>query len=449
MNAPAFPTPDTVSFHDLARLDARARAALLARTEADLGPFLERVRPIVDAVRTDGDAAIVRFARDIDGVTLDPARLAATPADFDRAFDAVAPDVIESIGYAVDNIRRFHEEQKPESMWMKEIRPGAFAGDRWSAIPSAACYVPRGKGAFPSVVMMTTVPAVVAGVRDLCIVTPPGPDGEIDAATLVAARLAGVERVYKVGGAVAVAAVAFGTATVGRCAKIVGPGSPWVVAAKRLLAGVLDTGIPAGPSESIVLADATADGRLAALDLLIEAEHGPDSSAYLVTASRDVAEAARAALVDHWHTMSPQRVQFSSTVLGGPRGGIVLAPDMDAACAFVDDYAPEHLEILSDEPFQWLGRIHHAGEILMGRHTPITLGNFVLGPNAVLPTSGWAKTFSPLSTFDFMKRCSIGYVTQAGYPELAKHAHRLAVYEGFDAHANAVSARRDALLKAR
>jgi histidinol dehydrogenase len=443
MNAPA-PTP--ISFHVLAELPAQGRAALLQRTESDLTPFLQKVQPIVEAVRTEGDAAIVRFAREIDRVELAPEGLAAAPADFDRAFRQVDREVVAAIEYGVENIRRFHEEQKPEAMWMKEIRPGAYAGDRWLPIPSVACYVPRGKGAFPSVVMMTTVPAVVAGVPEVCVVTPPGPGGDFDAATLVAAKIAGVQTVYRVGGAVAVAAVAYGTASVRRCAKIVGPGSPWVVAAKRLLAGVLDTGIPAGPSESIVLADETADGRTAALDLLIEAEHGPDSSAFLVTPSRAVAEAALEAIPRYWAQMGAQRVEFSSAVLGGTRGGIVLAPDMDAACAFVNDYAPEHLLIHGDEPFRWLGRIQHAGEILLGKHTPITLGNFVLGPNAVLPTSGWAKTFSPLSTFDFMKRTGIGYVTSAAYPELAKHARVLATYEGFDAHANAVSETRARLL---
>jgi len=296
------------------------------------------------------------------------------------------------------------------------------------------------------VVMMTTVPAVVAGVPEICVVTPPGPGGDFDAATLVAAKIAGVGTVYRVGGAVAVAAVAYGTRSVKRCAKIVGPGSPWVVAAKRLLAGVFDTGIPAGPSESIVLADPSADGRIAALDLLIESEHGADSSAYLVTSSPAVAAAARDAIPGFWRQMGEQRVGFSSAVLCGPRGGIVLAPDMDAACAFVNDYAPEHLLIHGEESFQWLGRIEHAGEILLGKNTPITLGNFVLGPNAVLPTGGWARTYSPLSTFDFMKRTGIGYVTAAGYPELAKHARVLATYEGFEAHANAVSETRERLL---
>jgi len=340
--------PQNISFHELSRLDAGARAALLRRTESDLTPFLDRVQPIVEAVRSEGDEAIVRFARDIDRIDLPLDGLAARPEDFDRAFATLDREVIAAIEYGVENIRRFHEEQKPESMWLKEIRPGAFAGDRWLPIPSVACYVPRGKGAFPSVVMMTTVPAVVAGVPEICVVTPPGPGGEFDAATLVAARIAGVSTVYRVGGAVAVAAVAYGTQSVRRCAKIVGPGSPWVVAAKRLLAGVLDTGIPAGPSESIILADPTADGRLAALDLLIEAEHGPDSSAYLVTSSPAVAESARTAIPGFWARMGAQRVEYSSTVLCGPQGGIVLAPDMEAACAFVNDYAPEHLLIHGD-----------------------------------------------------------------------------------------------------
>ncbi|HEU0223007.1 MAG TPA: histidinol dehydrogenase, partial [Paracoccaceae bacterium] len=249
------------------------------------------------------------------------------------------------------------------------------------------------------------------------------------------------------GGAQGVAAAAYGTQTVPRVAKIVGPGSPWVAAAKRLVAPLLDVGSPAGPSELIVLADDKADGRLAALDLLVEAEHGPDSSAYLVTWSRRVAEEALAALPEHWARMGETRTAYSAAVLGGPIGGIVLARDEAEAIAFVNDYAPEHLEILAEEPFRYLGAIEHAGEILLGRHTPPTLGNFVIGPNHVLPTGGWARTASPLSVFDFMKRSSVAYVTGAGYPGLAAQAHALATYEGFEAHANAVSPLRDPFLK--
>lgn len=438
----------SISFYDLSRLDDSQRQALLNRTEADLSSYLDAVAPIIEAVRREGDAALVRFAQEFDRAEVDPARIRATEDDFQRAFDALAPEVVEAIQFAVDGIRRFHEHQKPGPQWMTEVRPGCFAGEKSTPIPSVACYVPRGKGSFPSVVMMTTVPAVVAGVPRVVVITPPGPDGEVDAATLVAARTAGVTEVYKCGGAQGVAAVAFGTETVPKVAKVVGPGSPYVVAAKRLLAGYIDPGIPAGPSESIVLADSTANPRIAALDLIIESEHGPDSSAFLVTDSREVAEAAMAAIPEYWKQMGEQRVGFSSTVLGGPQGGVILAPDMDEAIRFVNDYAPEHLEILGDEPFAHVGRIDNAGEIMLGQHSPLVLGNFVLGPNAVLPTGGWATTVSPLSVHDFMKRISVGYVTAAGYPELAKHARVLARYEGFDGHANAIEpATREAALK--
>ncbi|MET3581948.1 histidinol dehydrogenase [Mesorhizobium robiniae] len=435
-----------VSFHDLSQLDAAGRAALMRRSETDLSSFIEKAAPIIEAVRTEGDAALVRFARDLDKADLDTARLKVSPAEFDAAFGMMDEDVVAAIRFGIDNIRHFHEEQKPEAMWLKEMRPGAYAGDRFTPIRSVALYVPRGKGAFPSVTMMTAVPAVVAGVPELAILTPPAPDGSVDAATLVAARLAGVETIYKCGGAQAVAAVAYGTETIRPALKIVGPGSPWVVAAKRLLAGVIDPGLPAGPSEAIILADDSVHGGLAALDLLIEAEHGPDSSAYLVTHSRRVAEEALAALPEHWARMTEQRVAFSTAVLTGACGGIVLTASIEESYRFINDYAPEHLEILSTDPFAHLGHITEAAEILMGPHTPVSIGNFGLGPNAVLPTSRWARTCGPLSVTDFVKRSSIGYVTAAAYPEFARHARTLARYEGFSSHERAVSDVRDRYL---
>jgi histidinol dehydrogenase len=437
---------ERINLHELAQLSGAERTRLLTRAETDLSEYDGPVRAIIQALARDGDKALVRFAREFDHVEIDPARIAATGAEFDAAEKSLDRKVREAMEFAAASIRKFHEDQKPEEMWLHEIRPGAFAGDRTRPIPSVACYIPRGKGAFPSVALMTTIPARVAGVKDVIIVTPPGPNGMIDDATLVAARMAGVDRVYRAGGAQAVAAVAYGTETIPQCAKIIGPGSPWVAAAKRLVSHVIDTGTPAGPSELIVLADDTADGRLAALDLLVESEHGPDSSAYLVTWSRRVAEEALAAIPGYWREMSEQRVAFSLAVLSGAIGGIVLASDAEEAIAFVNDYAPEHLEVLAAEPFALLGRLEHAGEILLGSHTPVTLGNYVVGPNHVLPTNRWARTASPVSVFDFMKRTSIAYVTAGGYPELARHAHTLATYEGFDAHANAVSEIRERLL---
>lgn len=437
----------TISFHDLSKMSRTARDQLLKRAEADLSEFEEKVKPIIHAVRHEGDEAVARFARQFDKAPVEADALAATEDDFARAEKTLDPKVKEALAFMAGSIRRFHEDQKPEEMWFHEIRPGVFAGDRTTAIPSVACYVPRGKGAFPSSVMMAAIPAHVAGVKDICIITPPGPDGSIDDATLVAARMAGVSKVFKAGGAQGIAAVAYGTATIPKCAKVVGPGSPWVGAAKRLCSHVIDVGTPAGPSELIVLADEMADGRLAGLDLIIESEHGPDSSAFLVTWSRKVAEDAMAAIPEFWKQMGEQRVSYSSAVLCGPMGGIVLARDEAEAIAFCNDYAPEHLGVHSDEPFQYLGRLENAGEILLGRHTPPTLGNFTIGVNHVLPTSGWARTGSPLTVYDFMKRTSVAYVTAKGYPELAKHAEVIARYEGFDGHANAVSETRARLLR--
>lgn len=431
--------PD-INIKILKNLSAAERAALTQRSEADLSFFLEKAKPIIEAVRDEGDAALVRFGRELDKAEgLSAENLQATEAEFDEAFKLVDESVIEAIRYGIANIRSFHEEQAPEPMSLKEIRPGAFAGDRFTPINSVAVYVPRGKGAFPSVTMMTTVPGVVAGVPNLAIFTPPGPGGKVDAATLVAARLAGVKIVYKAGGAQGVAAAAYGTETVKKAQKIVGPGSPWVVAAKRLLAGVIDPGLPAGPSEGMMLADDTVHGGLAALDLLIEAEHGPDSSAWLVTSSERVMKEALEALPELWAQMAPQRVEFSRAVLTGKSGGIILAESMQDACNFVNEFAPEHLEILSTKPFEYLGEITEAAEILLGTHTPVSIANFALGPNAVLPTSKGANTYGPLAVSDFVRRSSVGFVTAKAYPEMAAAAHKLGTYEGFSSHVNAVS----------
>ena len=434
------------NFHVLADLTPQQRAALLTRTETDLSDFAAKVAPIVEAVRTEGDAALSRFALQFDKAPVKPSEIAATEADFARAAMTLAPRMAEAMTFAAESITAFHKEQMPGRQWLKELRPGVFAGDRVTPVPSVACYVPRGKGSFPSAVLMTAIPATVAGVTDICIVTPPGPDGQIDDATLVAAKLAGVARVYKAGGAQGIAAAAYGTQTIAKVAKIVGPGSPWVAAAKRLVSHFVDVGTPAGPSECIVMADDTVNGKLAALDLLIETEHGPDSSGYLVTWSKRVAEEAQAALAEFYGHMSAQRVDFASTVLSGPLGGIVLARDAGEAIAFINDYAPEHLQILSKDPFQYLEQIKHAGEILLGEHTPSTLANFVVGPSHVLPTGGWAKTCSALSVHDFLKRTSLVHVTRDGYTSLAPHAKAFADYEGFDAHGNAVSALRNPLV---
>jgi histidinol dehydrogenase len=428
-----------ISFHNLDEISTDDRTALLSRTESNLDRYIDAVKPIIKAVKEEGDDALAKFARDFDNASLEADSLKVREEDFEKAFESVDAELVEAIDFAADSIRIFHEGQMPAPLRMMEIRPGVFCGEKVGPRPSVACYVPRGKGAFPSVLLMTAIPAVVAGVPRVCILTPPGPDGSVDDATLVAARKAGVKEIYKCGGAQAVAAAAYGTQTVPKLDKIVGPGSPWLLAAKRLLSDKIHPGTPAGPSESIIFGDDTADGRLAALDLIVESEHGPDSSAFLVTNNSQVADEALAAIPEYWQSLGETRRDFSKTVLCGPVGGIILTRNEDECIQFINDYAPEHLMIHSDEPFKYVGAIKHAGEILMGKYTPISIGNYVLGPNAVLPTSGAARFHSPLCVYDFLKMTGLGYVTADAYDPLAKHAHKLATYEGFDGHALAVS----------
>ena len=428
-----------VALHDLSKMSAEEREQLLMRAEDDLTPFMEKVAPIIRAVREEGDAALVRFAKDFDGAEFGQSTIAASDQDFTDAYAELDEKFIDVLRYAADNIRRFHEQQIPETQWMMEIRPGAHVGERFTPIDSVACYSPRGKGSFPSVTLMSLIPAVVAGVPEIIVLTPPGSDGTIDPATLVAADISGVRKVYKAGGAQAVAAAAYGTETIPRCVKIEGPGSPFLVAAKAMLSNRIDPGMPAGPSEAIVLADDTANPKVAALDTIIESEHGDDSSVFLVTTSREVADKARSAIPEYWAEMSDERVKYSSAVLNSNSGGIVLCQDEQQAYDFINDYAPEHLQILSKDPQRHPEHIRNASEILMGEDTPGSIANYMMGPNCVLPTSGAAKTRSPLGVMNFMKSCSIGELTREAYQEMAPKTKTFANYEGFDAHANAVS----------
>jgi histidinol dehydrogenase len=290
---------------------------------------------------------------------------------------------------------------------------------------------------------MLAVPARVAGVERIVVVTPPNPQGKPDAAALVAASVAGVSEVYAVGGMQAVAGLAYGTQTLPRVSKIVGPGSSYVSAAKRLLYGTVDVGLPAGPSESIILCDEKADPRLAALDLLVEAEHGPESAATLVTHSRAVASEVERLLPGYIAELPEWRRAFVENVLG-TYGGIMITRSLEESVAFTNDYAPEHLEILVEDPFSTLNRIKNAGEILLGPHTPIPTSNYALGLNAILPTGGFARSFSSVSVWDFLKRSGIGYMNRAGYDSLRDTVVNLADYEGFPAHAMSLR-KRDAI----
>ena len=368
-----------IQFRELAQLSGEERSKLLRRAETDIRSLLPQVQEVVDRVRAEGDAALVDYTRRWDCAAFEADGLRATAQDFVAARAAVSAGVIAAIKTAHANIHTFHQKQMPEEMWFSELQPGVMAGEKVTPVASAGLYVPRGKGAFPSVMLMLATPARVAGVPRLVVVTPPAPNGKADAGTLVAAEICGVDEVYVVGGSQAVAALACGTETVPRVDKVIGPGNQYVSAAKRLLFGEVDVGLPAGPSEAIILCDEHADAQMAALDLLVEAEHGPDSAALLVTHSRQLAEAVHELLPETIAELPEWRRNFVSQVLE-QYGGILLTDSLADSIAFVNEYAPEHLELLTAEPFITLNRIQNAGEILLGPLTPIPTGELLSGP---------------------------------------------------------------------
>ncbi len=432
-----------IHFYELSTMDTAQRARLLRRAEMQIDDLVERVRPIVEAVRDRGDDALIEFTGRFDRVQLDVDQLCVSRAEIEQAHSQLDSSVRAALEHAIHNIRTFHQRQLPHEQWFTQVAPGVIAGEKITPISSVGLYVPRGKGAFPSVMYMLATPASIAGVPRIVVCTPPGPQGEVDPASLVAADLCGVHEIYRVGGAQAIAALAYGTHSIARVHKITGPGSGYVAAAKRLLYGTVDVGLPAGPSEAITLADESASPELLARDLLIEAEHGPDSSSLLVTDSRSLAERVMALLPSKMAALPEWRQAFVRTVFEAPEGtgGVVLAGSMREAIDFVNTYAPEHLEVQVREPFALLPELKNAGEILLGPRTPFSTANYSVGTNAVLPTGGFAHTFSCTTVYDFLKRTGIAYLAPEGYASLSETTRRLAEYEGFPAHANAVTER--------
>ncbi len=429
-----------IHFYELANLEVEQRQRLLRRAEIEIDELIEYVRPLIQSVRERGDEAVVEMTAKFDHVQLDPATFRVSREEIAEAHAILDPAVKSALERAIANVRNFHARQMPLEQWFTQVAPGVVAGEQITPITSVGLYVPRGKGSFPSVMYMLAVPASIAGVSRIVVCTPPAPDGSGDAASLVAADLCGVHEVYRVGGIQAIAALAYGTRSIPRVHKITGPGSGYVTAAKRLLYGTVDVGLPAGPSESIILADDSANPELLARDLLIEQEHGPDSSALLVTSSRTIAEAVLNLLPEKIAALPEPRQNFVRTGLESERGtgGIVLAASLDEAIAFVNEYAPEHLEVQTREPFAILPRLKNAGEILIGQYTPFSAGNYTVGTNAILPTGGKAHTYSSTSVYDFLKRTGIAYVKAEGYPTISETVQTLAEFEGFPAHASAV-----------
>ena len=421
-------------------LPEQEKKKILERSERDIAEVMPLVAEIIEKVRTEGDAALVSYTRQFNDADISRLPLAVSEREFDEAEEGLPPAVKDAIIFCAANVRTYHEEQLPGAMTLGEVLPGVYAGERATPVPSVGLYAPRGKGSFPSSTYMMAVPASVARVSRIVVVTPPDAAGRCDPATLYAARLCGAHEVYRVGGVQALAALAYGTQSIKAVVKFMGPGNQYVTAAKRLLVGVVDVGLPAGPSESMIVADDSADPRLLALDLIIEAEHGPDSQALLVSASAACGKAVAELLPRLVAELPEPRRSYVTEVLAN-YGGIIKARDEAEALAIVNAVAPEHLQIATADPLATLSGVQNAGEILLGQHTPFSLANYAIGANAVLPTGGKAKTASPLSVRDFLKYSSVAYVTADGYGSLKNAAITLADYEGFAAHAKALRER--------
>ncbi len=429
-----------MKIYRLAEMDSEGREALLRRSEIDVQSHAALAAEVISRVQKEGDRALLYYTRKFDGLSLTVEALRVREDEIEKAYAGLEPQTRETMEYAASNIRAFHTEQLPRPIWMKTMGKGLLAGEKVTPIVDTCLYVPRGKGSFPSVMLMLGIPAVVAGVPRIAVCTPPAAGAAAEAGTLAAAKIAGVREIYRVGGMQAMAAVAFGTETVPRLHKVVGPGNAYVSAAKRLLHGVLDTGLPAGPSESLLLADEYADPESVALDMLVEAEHGPDSASLLVTHSQDLAERVLPRVAERLLQLPQPRRAYAETVFQN-YGGIVLTTSLEESVRFANEYAPEHMQVLTADPFAVLAEIQHAGEIMLGHHAPVTLGNYLLGPNAILPTGSFAKVFSGVSVHDFQKRSSFAYVTEEGFHHVKEHAAHFAELEDFPAHALAVRER--------
>lgn len=430
-----------MNIYKLSELSDEKKEFIMKRAEIDISEHMKLAKEVSDDVRKRGDEAVLEYTAKFDRVELTADRIKVKPEEIEAGYNRLDKETREAIEYAAKNIRNFHEKQMPEEMWFTEVDKGLLVGEKTTPIVDVCLYVPRGKGSFPSVMLMLGVPATVAGVEKIVVVTPPNEQGEVDDAILAAAKIIGITEIYKVGGIQAVASVAYGTETIPKCHKIIGPGNSYATAAKRVLANFIDAGLPAGPSEAIILADENADPEKVALDWMIEAEHGPDSASLLVTNSAELVEKVIPIVERQLEKISDKRREFVTTNFSC-YGGAIITDSLEDSIAFVNEYAPEHMEVMTEKPFEVLPKIKNAGEILLGDYTPVTLCNFVLGPNAILPTGQSAKTYSSVSVMDFLKRSSVGYASRDGFEMVRDYAYRIATVEGFDTHGLAVKDRK-------
>ncbi|MBR2190994.1 MAG: histidinol dehydrogenase [Eubacterium sp.] len=412
---------------------------LLKRSPNNYDEYTQTVNEILINVRENGDKAVFEYTKKFDGADIDASNILVTTKELEEAYDEVDDKLIEVMRKSIANIRDFHEKQKAET-WIDEKANGTKLGQKVTPLSKVGVYVPGGKAAYPSSVLMNVIPAKVAGVDEVVMVTPPGKDGKVNSNTLVAAHEAGVDKIYKVGGAQAVGALAYGTESIPKVDKIVGPGNIFVALAKKAVFGYVSIDSIAGPSEVLVIADDSANPKYVAADLLSQAEHDELASAILLTDSEKLANK-----VSEWVEKFANELERSEIIKKSldNYGYILLTESIDEACDMANEIASEHLELLTKDPFETMDKIKNAGAIFLGEYSSEPLGDYFAGPNHVLPTNGTAKFFSPLGVYDFQKKSSIIYYNEESLSEIKDDIQDFAKAEGLTAHANSIKVRFD------
>ncbi len=410
---------------------------LLKRSPNNYGQFEATVNEIIENVKNNGDKAVFDYTAQFDKFELNPDNIKVTRAEIEEAYSKMDVALVETIKQSAENIRTFHMKQLRNS-WFDAKEDGTILGMKITAIGRAGVYVPGGKAAYPSSVLMNVIPAKVAGVGEIIMTTPPGADGKVNPGTLVAADIAGVDTIYKVGGAQAIAAMAFGTESIPKVDKITGPGNIFVALAKKAVYGYVSIDSIAGPSEILVLADETANPRYVAADLLSQAEHDELASAILITTSKELAENVSKEVDGFTAVLSRKEIIQKSL---DNYGYILVAENMQDAIDAVNEIASEHLEILTRNPFDIMTRIKNAGAIFLGEYASEPLGDYFAGPNHILPTNGTAKFFSPVNVDDFIKKTSIISYSREALEKVHKNIELFAESEGLTAHANSIKVR--------
>ena len=411
--------------------------SLLKRSPGNYGQYQDTVQEIVDRVKTKGDQALFELTRKFDWEGIDASNVKVTEAEVQEAYDTIDPQLVETIRKSLKNIREYHEKQKQYS-WFDTTPEGTMLGQKVTPLASAGVYVPGGKAVYPSSVLMNIVPAKIAGVAHVVMCTPCNKEGKVNPAVLVAAKEAGADEVYKVGGAQAIAAMAFGTESIPKVDKITGPGNIFVALAKKAVSGFVSIDSIAGPSEILVLADETANPRYVAADLLSQAEHDEMASAILVTTSKELAEKVSEE-VDAFVKILSRKEIISKSL--DNYGYILVAETLEDAIETVDLIASEHLEIVAKNPFEVMMKVKNAGAIFLGEYSSEPLGNYFAGPNHILPTNGTARFFSPVSVDDFIKKSSIIYYSREALQRVHKDIEYFAKAEQLTAHANSIAVR--------